>query len=120
MPSRENTSPEFSAGELFPGLNAAGIRRVVGAAECGDRTVDMMPWIDRIPVREGKIGSQRRQQRGDELRVLHDCRRGAAKSVQNGEKFMVGSRMWRERGRGRNVGAAATGSEQMHGRPAVQ
>ena len=78
-----------------------------------------MPWIDRIPVREGKIGSQRRQQRGDQLRVLHDCRRGAAKSVQNGEKFAVGSSAWRERGCGHNVGAAATGNEQMHGRAAV-
>ena len=70
MPSRENAGPKFSAGELFPGLNAAGMRRVVGTAECGDRTVDMMPWIDRIPFREGKIGSQRRQQRGNQLRVL--------------------------------------------------
>ncbi len=119
MPSRENTSPEFSAGELFPGLNAAGKRRVVGTAKCSDRTVDMMPWIDRIPVREGKIGSQRRQQRGDQLRVLHDCRRGAAKSIQNGEKFVVGSRAWRERGRGHEVGAATTGNEQMHGHAAV-
>src|SRR6476659_11184086 len=119
MPSRENARPEFSAGELSPGLNAAGMRRVVGTAECGDRTVDMMPWINRIPVREGKISSQGRKQRGDQLRVLHDCRRGAAKSVQNGEKFVVGSRAWRERGRGHEVGAAATGNEQMHGRAAV-
>src|SRR6478609_8898122 len=110
MPAREVTSPEFSAGELFPGLNAAGMRRVVGTAECGDRTVDMMPRIDRIPVREGKIGSQRRQQRGEQLRVLHDCRRGAANSVQNGEKFVVGP-AWRERGRGRKVGALATRNE---------
>ena len=51
----------------------------------------MMPWIDRIPIREGKIGSQRRQQRGEQLRMLHDRRRGAAKSVQNGEKFVVRS-----------------------------
>src|SRR6476469_2752441 len=99
MPSRENASPEFSAGERFPGLNAAGMRRVVGTAACGDRTVDMMPRIDRIPVREGKIGSQRRQKRGEQLRVLQDCRRGAANSVQNGEKLVVGSRAGRERGR---------------------
>src|SRR4051794_4394205 len=112
MPSRENTSPEFSAGELFPGLNAAGMQRVVGTAECGDRTVDMMPWIGRIPVREGKIGSQRRQQRGDQLRVLHDCRRGAAKSVQNGEKFVVGSRAWRGGGPRHGDGGVGGGDEQ--------
>jgi hypothetical protein len=33
------------------------MKEVVGAAKCGDRTRNAIPWIDSIPLHEGKIGS---------------------------------------------------------------
>src|SRR6266516_224974 len=54
MPSWEDAGPKFSAGEVSPRLEGVRMRDVVGAAKCGDRTSNGIPWIDYIPFHERK------------------------------------------------------------------
>jgi hypothetical protein len=54
MPSRENAGPKFSAGEVAPRLEGAGMGDIVGAGKCGDRTSN--PILDCIPGNERKVG----------------------------------------------------------------
>src|SRR5262245_24737310 len=54
MPSRENAGPKFSAGEVAPRLEGAGMGDIVGPGKCGDRTSN--PILDRIPGNERKVG----------------------------------------------------------------
>jgi hypothetical protein len=54
MPSRENAGSKFSAGEVAPRLEGAGMGDIVGPGKCGDRTSN--PILDRIPGNERKVG----------------------------------------------------------------
>src|SRR5215813_4511686 len=57
MSSWENAGPKLTAGELSPRPEGVRMRDVVGAAKCGDRTNNAIPWNNCIPFHEREIGS---------------------------------------------------------------
>src|SRR4029079_3108740 len=116
MPPGKGAGAKLAAGEASPGSRGGGMRGVVSAAECGDRTIDQASRLDPIAFREREVGTQRREQRGNQFRVLHDCRRRAAKTIEDGKQLVVGELGCRGDIRASRR-AAAAGNEQMHGGP---
>lgn len=101
------------ARKVSPTLKGASMRDVVGAAENGDRTVNAIPGIDRIPFCERNIGFQSRRYRSNQFRALHYFGGCAAKTAENdkGPKAC--------RGREIAVGTPAAGNKQVLGGPAI-